>query len=206
MHNIYIYIVYIINIYIYIYIYTIYKIPGRCIAVELVMGTAKLNVINIHNYELTRGQVSGVGRYMRGCYDEDQADPRFRFSLFMGDMNFTAENEPEFKVGQAISTTSQTRPMPARVQKAQWMGILKHWVEIIQPFPTHYSHKNLKCNRIDRGWVSNPASQLLHFQVSSAVVGTPEDFEARGVSDHAPVAFSFEARAGTSQSHQTLAR
>ena len=64
-------------------------------------------------------------------------------------------------------------------------------IEIVQPFPTHFCSASKSPSRIDRAWVGIPSSQLIFFNVSAKVIGTPEAYQAAKISDHSPLCISF---------------
>ena len=72
-------------------------------------------------------------------------------------------------------------------------------IEIVQPFPTHFCSASKSPSRIDRAWVGIPSSQLIFFNVSAKVIGTPEAHQAAKISDHSPLCISFGCRSKVSQ-------
>jgi len=125
---------------------------------------------------------------------EDRANPTANFSLLTGDFNFLAEGERRFTVGRPIAAANLSRPMPATAQPTHWKTILDNWTELAQPFPTHLTSNSFAGSRLDRGFTSAPANQILNLDISVSTVGTPEDYEASGLSDHCPTLYCFGIR------------
>ena len=84
--------------------------------------------------------------------------------------------------------------MPSFVNGSYWDKYLKNWTELVQPYPTCFTAASGSSARLDRGFSAAPPHKLMQIQVSSNVLSSPEDYEARGLSDHAPVVFSFFAK------------
>ena len=167
-------------------------VPGRCHFASFVSPSGhSVDVGNLHNFDFSVQDVHKVGHHMNTLFDRDCAAPDSFFSILMGDINFDGEGGARFKAGRPISPPTLARPMPSGTRKGVWLPYLERWLEIMQPFPTHFSAIGQTGARLDRGWASSPPHQVLQMSVTSHVLGSPEDFEARGVSDHAPVAFIF---------------
>ena len=104
-----------------------------------------------------------------------------------GDINFMADGEQKFKVGRRFVPGTLHLPLPTIFLQTLWESIFASWIEISQPLPTYMRSANNVGSRIDRGWTTAPASMLINFDVSSSTLGTPEDFAANRISDHAPL-------------------
>ena len=52
--------------------------------------------------------------------------------------------------------------------------------------PTHFDQATRTCSRIDRAWVMGPSNFLIKLHVRAHVLGVPEDWHGKGLSDHAP--------------------
>jgi len=172
-----------------------YLVQGRCLALAIKFPhSLSLNVVALHNFDLTLPQVNAVGRFLERASAEDLVDPLSRMSILVGDFNFLAEGEQRFRIGRPAPALSLARPMPVGTQQRRWMQVLSSWTELAQPLPTHYSASSQSASRIDRGWISCPSNQIVNMDISSSTVGAPEDYEAAGLSDHAPVVFIVTSR------------
>ena len=170
-------------------------VPGRCQVASITGSDGKMfSIVNLHNFDFSVDEVDKVGMAMRALAARDRERPDDSFSMLIGDMNFDGENGLRFKAGRPIPAQTLARPMPSGTRKAQWLPYLEEWLEIAQPFPTHFSARSQTGARLDRCWVAAPASQVLETAISSNVLNSPEDFEAREVSDHAPLAVIFSPR------------
>lgn len=163
-------------------------IPGRVLHTWVVVAGRTLNILNIHNYGLSRLQVCRVGELLDDLRDSDANNPMHSFSIAIGDFNYMAKNERTFQVGKPLTCAT---PLPSTCSSTSrhntWNTYLEKWVEIVQPMPTHFTSSSNSCTRIDRGFFACPGSLLLRLDVSSTVVGTPEGCDSKGLSDHAPV-------------------
>ena len=164
---------------------------GRCISTCVTIDSKTVNVINIHNHNLSNAAMVVIGEHMEACVVESCSNPLSCFGLILGDLNFSKRGEQRFKVGRPIGSSSVARPMASGTQQVKWESILDKWTELAQPLPTHFSAKSLSCARLDRAFYAGPASRLLNLQVHSEVIGTPEGFAAKGLSEHAPLALGF---------------
>jgi len=173
-------------------------VPGRCVAVSILAGARVLTVLNLHNYGLQTSQVQFLATYLSSLAINIKVNPCARFGILVGDLNIKAENEKSFKVGRDFDSGARDRgysnPLFSGHLLRWWGKIFEDWTELIQPFPTHYDHQHKTCSRIDRGWVLCPSSLLVKLRVMSYVVDTPEQCYAEGLSDHAPVVFSFSCQ------------
>jgi len=150
-------------------------------------GGFELKVVNVHNRSLTSEEVRRTCAILNSMRARDQRDPLKSLSILLGDLNFMAQGEPRFKAGRPAGSARGLPFSHGTTFQTAWNMELSHWVEITQPFPTHYSAFANSCGRIDRVWVTSPTAQLLNLRTASAVLSSPEDNEAKGISDHAAV-------------------
>ena len=166
-------------------------VDGRVQSLIIELDNQSLGIYNIHNSGLSRDQVDFVGNVLEQRLAHDRATPMHSFSFVAGDFNFTARSEGRYRAGRPLGETSLARPVAYGAFQHLWERSLSGWVEIGQPFPTHIAANGGTCARIDRAWVSCTSARLISIHVESNVIGTPEDFDRRGLSDHAPVACRF---------------
>ena len=166
-------------------------VPGRCMGLSIKFPGMVFDLVNIHNYGLTKNQVLQVGLHLDALQSRDRAHPTACSSLAVGDLNFLADGEQRFKVGRPLAPSSLWRSHHSGTHSSLWKSFLSKWTELAQPFPTHFSSESCSSSRLDRGWSSSPVNQILNFRVSSSTVGTPEEFESARLSDHCPVAYCF---------------
>ena len=106
-----------------------------------------------------------VGEALRGCKERDAADPSSSFIVIVGDANLTPIGEPSRKVGSDATVCERPRLQSSSSLWSTWRTFMSEWIELCQPYPTHFSSKSLSCSNLDRCWVLSPASVLLHLQV-----------------------------------------
>ena len=165
--------------------------PGRCMVALLQLGDRVMRIINIHNSTLTILGVRKIVEFLEFSRNRDCATPMESASPLIGDMNFLALGERRFKAGRPVAASLRVAAATSSTFQNIWMRELKFWTEISQPFPTNFSASGDSCARIDRAFSTIPTSHLINMKVSSAVVGTPEDNEARCISDHAAFDVTF---------------
>ena len=171
-------------------------VPGRCLSVTLsscASGLQRyLHILNLHNFGFSGAQVAAVGAVLDTTLKDCLVRPDKVFAVLIGDFNFMARDDRVYKVGSPPSDDpSIAAHYNSGSRQAQWMKHLASWIEVSQPFPTHYSTKGNTCSRIDRAFVATSPSLLLKLQVFCSVIGTPEECFSNGESDHAPVALGF---------------
>ncbi len=120
----------------------------------------------------------------------DSDHPTSASSLLLGDMNFTADGERRFVAGRPSSALSSLSPSgssasPSNFFRTRWMSELSSWIEISQPFPTHFSVASETSSRIDRSWSTAKAAAILLLDVSSSINSTAEENWTKKLSDHA---------------------
>ena len=172
--------------------------PGRCVAVSFRCFEKCFTIVNLHNFGIHVDQFNYINSFLSNLEGEVSVAPESKFGLLVGDFNFKLDGEQIFKVGSPPPAGPVVRgsvPVRSGTLEGKWRGVLNSWVELSQPFPTHFSSQSNSCSRIDRGFIAGPGSLLLRMEVLSHVLGTPESFYAKGLSDHAPLSFSFGAKA-----------
>ncbi len=174
-------------------------IPGRCLAATFTKGSYSFTVINLHNSNLSNFEVTTILGFLQDCRFWDTDHPTSSFSLLVGDMNFSAPGERRFLAGRPSSSLSSLSPSglsvsPSPIFRSRWMRELSLWVELAQPFPTHFSAASESSSRIDRGWTTAKSAAILLLDVSSSVSISAEDNWMNGISDHAMVDYVFSSR------------
>ena len=169
-------------------------VKGRCNSVSINFAGGRICIINIHNYNLLKTQIQKIGAFLARIAAVDRTNPTENFSLLVGDFNFLAEGDHRFKIGRPALAANLSRPLPSYSHAKHWKTILDNWTELAQPFPTHIISNSESASRLDRGFTSAPANQILNIDISVATIGTPEGYEASGQSDHCPVAYTFGIR------------
>ena len=77
-----------------------YLVPGRCMGLSLNIGDKYLHVLNLHNYSLSFVQIQQIGNFMSSLAQMNRDSPDCSFSVLVGDLNFRADGERNFKVGR----------------------------------------------------------------------------------------------------------
>jgi len=166
-------------------------VPGRCMATTCRLGDNKFNLINIHNATLTQSGLRRILEFLESSRSFDSCYPMNSDCLLVGDLNFMASGDRRFQAGRPIAASLRVPVTTSATLQNLWMQELKHWTEIVQPFPINYSASGNSCARIDRAFCTIPTAHLINMNVTSAVIGTPEDYEAKCISYHAPLDIVF---------------
>ena len=100
---------------------------------------AKINITNIHNFEIPKQHVLGIGRHLSLLFEESRSVPANNSSIIIGDINFSDRRDRHFAVSTAAnigepSTIASPPPEHYSTQYHTWNDILKSWTEISQPF------------------------------------------------------------------------
>ena len=112
----------------------------------------------------------------------------------IGDVNFMGVGERRFHAGRPIGVAPPAGSFGGAAHSHAWMRELKSWVEISQPFPTHFCSSTKSSSRIDRAWTTTTPAAILQIQIASSVRGTPEDAYAKVISDHAALDVIFSCK------------
>ena len=84
--------------------------------------------------------------------------------------------------------------------------VLEDWTGVIQPMPNQYSPQQQTCFRIGRCWVSRPSNLFVKMQITSHVVGTPEEYYGNDLSGHSPFVLSFGAKLRSSSVSSSISK
>jgi len=114
----------------------------------------------------------------------------------LGDFNFMADGERRFHAGRPVAAGASSAMLSGGALRCLWHKELTLWVEVAQPFPTNYSAVSRSCARLDRAFSTAPTASVLNLNIVSSVIGSPEEYEASGISDHAPLEVAFCQKKG----------
>ena len=167
---------------------------GRCIEGTIAIGQMTFNIINIHNAGLSNAQVHYIRGYLEDRRLWDQDHPTLATTLLIGDVNFMGAGERRFHAGRPIGVAPPAGSFGGAAHSHAWMRELKSWVEISQPFPTHFCSSTKSSSRIDRAWTTTTSAAILQIQITSSVRGTPGDVYAKAISDHAALDVIFSCK------------
>ncbi len=118
-------------------------------------------------------------------------DPAGEFAAVIGDLNFKAPGEGNFKVGRSLNRVPALQhSCTSGTKERLWMSFLSSWIELVQPHPTHFDHKGNACSRLDRCWVACPSSLLIKLKIQAQILGSPEEMYGSEISDHCPLIIS----------------
>ena len=175
---------------------TVELVSGRCVAGSILADDKSFTIVNIHNFGFTKKQVQLVGRCLASTASKVKEDPSRHFAVCIGDLNFAANFEKPFRVGENFASLSSALSPPpvlphSAVHANQWKSFLDHWTEITQPFPTYFNNRGPSLRRIDRVWTPIPNHLIIKLHVHSEVVTSPESLFAQGLSDHGPLLVTF---------------
>ena len=137
-------------------------VPGRVLISTLSFSSgAKISIVNIHNYDISTGQLAVILQRVRGClaYANNDHRPLAKGVILGGDFNFTPEGEGASRANEA---GEQATPNQCADEKA-WRPIIGPMAELFQGAPTRTGQRQgaFISSRLDRIYV-NWGSSILH--------------------------------------------
>jgi len=169
-------------------------VSGRCMAVTLYQELKSFTIVNIHNSSLTVDQVKYIRGFLKDLRMWDRDHPTQATSLLVGDLNFMGVGDRRFKAGRPIDIADNVTQPSGSAHYGLWNSELKSWVEVVQPFPTHFAPSSASSGRIDRAWLSASSPSILQMTITSAVGTPPEILYNRCISDHGVLDVVFAGR------------
>lgn len=161
-------------------------VVGRALQLEIRWESGvSLRATVVHNFE-----ISGDGLVRIKCVDEDTARwyegaPRERWALAGSDWNFL----PHGQGYVSVAAPSAVARMPVGLRRGEhvlrWFGEVA--VDLYPGGCTHFSSATSQLSRIDRVYWLGPSWACTQIGVEARVIGRPEGWHLRGISDHAPV-------------------
>ena len=116
-----------------------------------------------------------------------------------GDMNFAPHDKPMMKIAdpnpEVFRCTMVPRHSASRAGQSMFEHALRDWVEITQPYYTHYDATSQQLSQIDRIWVAVPPGALCNATCQVEVLNDPVALARKFTSDHSAVRLSVEAKA-----------
>ena len=168
-------------------------IPGRVLRVTTKIGEFDWTHWNIHNFGLTAAQVRAVADHLRRDAREASRSPTSRFVVVCGDFNFLAPGEHHRALSKPDARDRREHPA-ASAGRPAWQRALDSYIEIKQPFDTHFHSATRTLGRIDRLYVASPTWLVLQLRLRGRLLRDPALCHQQLLSDHAPVAFKFSTR------------
>ena len=166
--------------------------PGRVASLSIFSSLGSLDIMNIHNYGISSQNFQSLSQHLDFIQQQASMLPLDFFAAAVGDCNYIIDGEPRFRVGQVPDTSSVASSVSAGASRAAQFGeVLSTWIELHQPYPTHFSSSNNSCARLDRVYVSTGVSAFMNLRISVCPVSPPETMFQQELSDHSPVNADF---------------
>ena len=164
-------------------------VDGRAVSLSFSSSAAKcVEILFVHNFGLSTAITSQLVSRIKQAKARCDSNPSSHALCLFGDFNLTPRGSSSISLldSATISGAFKNRVLP-RPHEHTWNALFDQLIEVDFPIPSHINSASLSLSRINRMFVSLPRSAVSLVKFSAGIRRDPAWYEAKRLSDHAPI-------------------